>query len=111
MKTHQIDFSGAFAQGKLPPDKKVHVSLPRGFGTGEDSALKLCKGLCGMVKSPMRWFTTVKSAFVKLGCQQSKCDQCLFVNDKEKTIVSLHTDDCLCFACDDESLSKLVKGL
>ena len=104
MKTRQINFANAFVQGALPPGKEVYVSLPRGFGNGHDSVLKLRKGLYGMVQSPLYWFTTVKTTFKELGYCQSEYDQCLFINEKERTIALLYTDDCLCFAFDDESL-------
>ena len=35
----------------------------------------------------------------------------MFINKKEKVIVLLCADDCLCFAYDEKSLDNLVKGL
>lgn len=38
-------------------------------------------------------------------------DQCLFINKEKRMIVLVYTDDCLCFAWEDEDLDELVKGL
>ncbi len=110
--TRQIDFANAFVQGKLPKDKQVYCQVPKGWGYYDDNmVLKLNRGLYGMVQSPLYWFSTVKASFIKLGYRQSKYDQCLFINDKKKTIALLYTDDCLCFGYSNQDLDELVEGL
>ena len=90
----------------------MHVHLPRGFGNGEDSVLKLLKSLYGTRFAPLYWFRELRSTLVKdLGFEQSKNDQCLFVHKAWKIIVLVHTDDALCFACEEEDLDLLVSDL
>ena len=112
MKTRQIDFSNAFAQGVLKEEDKFFVRLPQGFGFKEDGVLRLNRSLCGQRNAPLHWFNALKSTIVKdLKFEQSKEDQCLFYNPELRTIILVYVDDCLLFAPDDETLNHIIDGL
>ena len=109
--TTSIDFSNAFVQSDLPPDKPVWMQLPQGYTStqGPQYCLKLIKSLYGHKAAPLLWFIHSSNTLKKLGLVQSKYDECLWYG--KNIMIVQYVDDCGISAPDQKTIDVFVEGL
>ena len=112
LKTRQRDFDNAFVQAELNEKEQICVTLSVGIHhaihRSKDVALKLLKHLCGMKEASKLWHQKVTTEFMLMGFERSQHNQWKFMHKKKKTVLLLHTDDCLLFCETDEMLKQMI---
>jgi hypothetical protein len=93
----QHDVATAFLYGVLPTSQQVYLRCPQGVNIPADCVLQAQRGIYGLRQSPRLFNEHLRSAFLKLGYNQSLSDPCLFFKGKGSTfsILAVVVDDIL----------------
>jgi len=122
LRSRQVDYTQAFPQARL--DNPVYMRLPQGFYVSSDGHLqqhtdptyndrthfiKLKYNLYGCKQAARNWFAHLNKGLISLGFTPSKFDPCLYF--RHDCILTVYTDDCLIFACQDSTINDLITSL
>ena len=77
LECEQFDFVTAFLNAGIPDDCEYFVEPPTGLNKPRGFVCKLRKALCGLRKSPIFWYETVRPGMERLGFTPVSADFCL----------------------------------
>jgi hypothetical protein len=98
LEIHQIDVKGAYLNGKLTDNERIHMRQPLGFpypnSTGK--VLRLVKTIYGLKQSGRRWYQRFSEICEKMDLTRCSTDQAVFYRRSKAGIIDLavHVDDC-----------------
>eukprot|EP00957_Ditylum_brightwellii_P023282 1757030-Ditylum_brightwellii.AAC.1 len=105
LKSRQVDYTNAFVQASLLPNKEVYMNYPQGWEK-KNKVLKLTSSVYGLSQAPLAWFNKLSQGLKDAGFKPSTLDPCLFFSDD--VICVVYADDCLMFARDINMVDKAI---
>ena len=107
LKLGKFDIKTAFLYGTLI--EEIFMKQPEGFSDGTSRVCKLLKSLYGLKQAPRCWSEEFTKFLESLGFCRSKADPCLFIYEKDGTIIliAVFVDDGFVVA----SSIRLIEGL
>jgi hypothetical protein len=109
--TKQVDFALAYPQAPIEFD--MYMNLPKGIqmanGNRSTHVLKLLKKLYGQKQAGMVWNKHLTSGLVKIGCVQSKVDECVLYRDG--VIFMVYVDDGIFFCISMDKIDQAILEL
>jgi Reverse transcriptase (RNA-dependent DNA polymerase)/gag-polypeptide of LTR copia-type/Integrase core domain len=106
----QYDVKTAFLNGTLK--EEIFMKLPPG-SPNQDKIVKLHKSLYGLKQAARVWSQTLQESLNKLGFNQSKHDECLYIMKQGSDVcyAIVHVDDMLFAASKEETITIATKSL
>jgi hypothetical protein len=107
----QVDFVQAYLQA--PIERDIYMNLPKGItltdGDTKQKALLLKKNLYGQKQAGRVWYHHLKQGLIKIGFQQSSCDECLFY--RKNVYFLVYVDDGIFCSPDTNAVKQAIQDL
>jgi len=99
-----MDIEQAFLNADLA--EEVYVEQPRGFDDKTGRVCRLDKTLYGLKQSPREWQLLFTDKMEQQELLPTSIDPCVFTNQVQTIIMSVHVDDITIAALDDQTLER-----
>jgi hypothetical protein len=111
MELRQIDIVSAYLNAALK-NRKIFIRQPTGYEEGNKSdAWLLLQALYGLRESACLWYKTFDKKLHECGFVPLLEDLCVYMREKDGSMLILHVDDCLIAATSNEVIEDIVKVL
>ncbi len=104
-RIRQMDLETAFLYRFL--DEVIYVEKPYLFELNPLLVFRLRKALYGLKQAPQVWYQIIADFLIKMGFEQLKLDQGVFVSKNRQLFLALYVEDLLLFASDEACLTKI----
>ena len=99
LECEQIDVKSAFFNATILNGVSIFAQQPINFeknsNSGKEIVCSLNKALYGLKQSAREWYFTIAFMLAKLNFLPLNCDQSVFQNLLQKTIIAIYVDDIL----------------